>query len=148
MGRGNLKWENAPSRWACEQACGIVSWLVIDVGGPIHCGQCHTCSGGPDCCKKARKSASSFLPWLLLQFLPSGFWPAWVPALIFLSDELLGSSRWNKPFHPQVAFGHVVHQCWFINCINYKMNEMFIMEKEGKRKKYMRTRSFLLHLQT
>lgn len=59
--------------------------------------------------KQARDSrqVSSIPPWSLHQFTPPGSCFACVPALTSLSAGLFpGSIIWNKPFPPQVNFGH------------------------------------------
>lgn len=39
--RRSLNWEDDAIRLVCGRVCGSFSLLLIDVGGPVHCGRCH-----------------------------------------------------------------------------------------------------------
>lgn len=51
MWEGNLHWENASIKLANRQAHGALSWLMINVAGPIHHRWCHIWAGGSALCK-------------------------------------------------------------------------------------------------
>lgn len=48
---GNLLWENASIKLADRQAHGALSWLMINVAGPIRHRWCHIWAGGSALCK-------------------------------------------------------------------------------------------------
>lgn len=52
LGRGNLNFENASIRSTFRQIGGVLSWLLIDVGGPTYYWCYHAWAGGLGVYKK------------------------------------------------------------------------------------------------
>lgn len=80
-------------------ACGAISWLKTDVGGPIPQWFCRPWASGPDSCYKANWASykKQVLERILLQFLLSRTFHACFPAQTSLSDGSLSRSLvWNK----------------------------------------------------
>lgn len=53
LGEGTSPKKMPVPRLAYRQARGAFSWLMIDVRGPAHCGQCYLWAVGSGCYKKA-----------------------------------------------------------------------------------------------
>lgn len=111
MKRGILNWEDVSIRLACGLICGTFSWLVSDVEGstpllmePIAGRRSRVVLRKPAQKVRTSKPVSSIPSCLQFELLPSGSCLSSCPSQQPPSNVLLlESTKWNKPFSPQVV---------------------------------------------
>lgn len=110
LGKGNLNWVNISIRFAYSQVSGTVSWLIIDVGGPINMDGDNPRKVVLGCIRKQaeqvmkNESVNRIPVWLLLQFLHSGYCLEFLPWLPPQRSEPEMYAELNSFLLPKLLF--------------------------------------------